>query len=455
MKKKLSAVLLCLLPLTSVHAQQTAEDIRRDAAEFEKNVYRENTDEGVAVSLRVGFETTVATAKAKLAEVAEADAALRQRVEAMMTSEEGKLVATDRSAFWEILTLETRPLIQDFELAEYTAAVNAMHSAIQTQRARGTEGAGYSPTVDALFKARSAQVWADNKLAELKRINRVLDSVIDSRPEDAPVPEALPSLREAINQEVATRTRKENQTRQAAESQAREDVQDKVEENAYNAALLAELQRAELRAREMEAILERERIEFEERLRAAEIDNKTKETMATLEHEKELAELKADAERMAAEIRLYEEQQKASTGKIDQEAERTRLVAKAQEPKTQQVLAPFLAEGFWQPGQRRNDIGDEKKPMSWSALVQFGVTKDGDEGLAQLIAVVNDRGFQAQESGARTAQGGNHHDGDRPKLSFGTNWGQIDTSERQKLIEMRALLQELGPTLVELEMLSE
>jgi len=454
MKKTLSTVLLCLLPLASVHAQQTAEDIRRAAAEFEKNVYRENTDEGVAVSLRVGFETTVASAKTKLAEVAEADKALSKRIDALMTAPEGKLVAADRSAFWEVLTLETRPLIQDFELAEYTAAVKAMDSAIQTQRARGTEAAGYSPTVDALFKARSAQVWADNKLAELKRINRVLDSVSDGRPKDSAIPETLPTLREAINEEVATRTRKENQIRQAAVEQARDDVQDKVEADAYNAALLAELQRAELKAREMEALLERERIEFEERLRAKEIENKTKETMAILEHEKELAELKADAARMAAEIRLYEEQQKAKTGEIDQETERTRLVAKCKDPQIQQTLAPFLAEGFWQPGQNKKNIGNERKPMSWSALVSFGVTKDGNDGLAQLIAVVSSNGFSPQK-GVRAASGGNALDTSRPKLPLGPNWSHITDSDREKLNEMRALLKELGPTLVDLEMLSE
>jgi len=233
-----------------------------------------------------------------------------------------------------------------------------------------------------------------------------------------------------------------------------ENARGTVEENAYNAALMAELQRAEQRAREMEAMLDRQRVEFEERLRALEIETKTQETMARVEHERQLAELHAEAEQMAAEIRLYRAEQAAATEKVDQEAERTRLIAKAQRPETQTILAPFFAEGFWQPGDRRQDIGVERMPLSYSKLVSFGALTPSSEGLAQLIAVVNDRGFQAQASGTNTSRGGRHLDAERPKLSLGPNWGNIDDDERARLSEMQSLLRELGPTLVELDMLA-
>ena len=454
MKTLLTIGLTLALLASAATAQVTADDIRRDAAASEREIYQQRTNEAVTVSLQVGFETTVAVAEQKLAGLKRADDALRQRIESLMNSDRGRLVAADRSAFWEVLTLETRPLIQDFEFAEHGAAITRMAAAISEHRARGTGTAGAAPTVDALFRARNAQVWAETKLDAVARITRVLDSVFEDRPEDAGIPSELPSLRESLNEEIAARARRENRLIEAAEARAREDVTDVVEENAYNAALMAELQRAEQKAREMEARLDRQRAEFEERLRAMQIETKTKEAMAQIQHDRELAELKAETERMAAEIRLFAAQQAAATEKVDLEAERTRLVAKAKRPETQAVLAPLLAPGYWQPGDRKDEIGVLRQPMSYSKLVSFGAVSPTAEGLGQLIAVVNERGFSAQKSGVSTSRGGNHHDTVRPKLSLGTNWGQIDDKEREELAAMQALLRELGPTLVELDMLA-
>lgn len=138
------------------------------------------------------FETTVDAAKTSLSEVAVLKNATTERIDRLMSSDRGRLVAADRSAFWEVLSLETRPVVQDFEFAEHAAAIDGMLAAIQTQRDRGTVATGLNPTVDALFKARGAQVWADAKLAELRRVNRVLDSVFEDRAEDASMPEGLP-----------------------------------------------------------------------------------------------------------------------------------------------------------------------------------------------------------------------------------------------------------------------
>lgn len=450
----------CLLPAllfliaAPALAQSGAEKTRLAVREDEQGKLNVQTDEArLGVALRARFETTVPEMAASMSALAAEHTSFQDRMEKLQTSDEGRLVAADTAAFWQVLSLQQRPVLHPAEFASRQAAAEQLDEALKTFQQKGRATAGVVPSLDAIAATEDLLTWTREKRLRIDRMNRLIDHAIESHDTGDRSVNVLPTLAEAINEAIALQARRRAMITATAEEQARFDAEATVQRDAYDAALLAELQRSEQRRMELEALLERERIEVQSDLRAIRAETAAMEAASIAEFEREMSELRAERDRLAAELRLMAAQEAAQTQAIDEQAEDTRLRSIAQSPETAALLAPFLADGYWQPGDRRNEIGLELRPMSWSRLKSFGATHPTPDGLAQLIAVVNTRGFAGQASGANTSRGGKHNDTMRPKLSLGTTFGQIDDAEREKLAEMQRLLRELGPTLVELGML--
>lgn len=446
-------VLLILVPAPAF-AQSGADATRQAIRENEQQLLDFQADEArIGAALRARFETTVPEMVAYMNALASEHAAFQDRMVKLQTSDDGRLVAADTAAFWQVLSLQQRPVLRRAEFTSRQAAARQLDEALKTLQQRGGATAGVVPSLEAITAAEDLLTWTQEKRLRIDRMNRLIDEAIESHDLGDGSVDVLPTLAEAINEALALQARRRAMITATAEEQARFDAEATIQRNAYDAALLAELQRSEQRRMELEALLERERIEVEIDLRAIRAETAAMEAASIAKFEREINELRAERDRLAAELSLVTAQNAAEIQKIEEQAEVTRLRAIAQSPETTALLAPFLAEGYWQPGDRRNDIGLELRPMSWSRLKSFGVTNPTPDGLAQLIAVVNTRGFAGQVSGANTSRGGKHNDTMRPKLSLGTTFGQIDDAEREKLAEMQRLLRELGPTLVDLGML--
>ena len=148
-----------------------------------------------------------------------------------------------------------------------------------------------------------------------------------------------------------------------------------------------------------------------------------------------IAKEKAAAVRAAGDIEVQRIRREVEAQK-DKER-RAELAQKAQSAEVKSILAPFLAKGRLQPLdlQRSNNPSSlDEKPVSFSQIGQYGALNDETQGLSRLLLLANNR-----------------HD-TRPRWAISSDkWSKKDIEFLRRAQE---LLRELGPTLVELGMLS-
>jgi hypothetical protein len=156
--------------------------------------------------------------------------------------------------------------------------------------------------------------------------------------------------------------------------------------------------------------------------------------------DKLLSEKRAEAERVRTEAFVKEEKEKAAAAAAKAKVERERLLAKALDPKTKQVLAPILAKTIFQPvianGKLGNDhVGGSLDRISYTRLKSVGALDPTKEGLAALATV-----------GCYV----NRH----PHWLFSTIPAEWSQGNKAFLEEAQSLLRELGPILVEEKLLA-
>lgn len=117
------------------------------------------------------------------------------------------------------------------------------------------------------------------------------------------------------------------------------------------------------------------------------------------------------------------------------EAEKKLIIQKCQTPEVKTLLAPFLAEGYSQPGEKQ--LQCDNVPISCSKLASFGALNPDRQGLCQLLDVATSK-----------------HDKVRPRWSVSAwRFEQLSPDEIERFKKAPQLLIELEPTMVELEML--
>lgn len=156
--------------------------------------------------------------------------------------------------------------------------------------------------------------------------------------------------------------------------------------------------------------------------------------------DKILAEKRAEAERIRTEAFLKEAKEKAAAEAARAKVEKERLLAKVQDAKVKQMLAPIIAKTIFQPvivdGKVRNDhVGGLMDRISYTRLKSVGALDKSREGLAALASV-----------GCYV----NRH----PHWLFSTIPSEWTDGNRAFLEEVQELLRELGPTLVEEKLLA-
>lgn len=156
--------------------------------------------------------------------------------------------------------------------------------------------------------------------------------------------------------------------------------------------------------------------------------------------DKHLAEKRAEAERIRTEAFLKEAKEKKEAESAKAKVERERLLAKALDPKTRQMLAPLLAETTFQPflrdGEVTNDFASRGTGrLSFTSLKSVGALDNTREGLAAMASV-----------GCYV----NRH----PHWKFSKRPADWTKDTQAFLTEVQALVRELGPILVEEKMLA-
>ncbi len=428
-------------------AQVTTDDIRQGARDRVHGTLAEQEQQAYARSLLVQFETRVNQAKTLIEQVEQRHAAYRQQMDNLLVNDDGKRLGRKGQAVaMHFIGYMDQSLIEPSELAAKKAFVEQMLSFLE----RAKSGpAGYVPQPERVEEADDAYLWARSRSMTLSESESWLAESLSSLDRTANVA-GDPTLKEQIDAYRATLRQEWLVLQSRGKEAARQAAAPVMEENARIAELESALleanqklsfarQQNEQQRIDFEMRMEQRRVELRERLAASQ--REMDERLAAIERENKLAE--AERMRRDAEANVVARD-------IREDAQQTELVAKCNSPQVKRDLSPFLAEGIWQPGDRESNARLDMAPMSFSKIQADGALADDPNGLRGFLEIVNARGGQK----GYYCKYGVHYDIDRPKWGYDPNWDKLTREQIQEARRVQSQLRELGPTLVELEMLS-
>lgn len=450
---RLLAVAMAILTAPGF-GQSTPEELIRRAQENQEAGMQTEAEEILRRSVVARFEAQIAETDTLLGRVAETRDRLRERVAGLMTSDEGKRIGTLPSSAMFFLQQEERAFADDSELVAGQTFIDEMEAYIAEQKR--TPQRGYTPNMASQTEANRIYFWALNRLGELNQHKAWLDDASQQTRGMEGV-ESLPDLQTRIMRVSSRTVQLWNEAADEGRQQAVAEAEPLIRENAR----VIELERALVAAEQLKNFAtlaaERSRLQTESILARQTIELED----IRLELERQI---KTDRQRQLdfeAQTQLLEEtleQNRELKSRLEREnLSRTRNEADAQSDAVQRLLAPVLARGTWQPGMRNSNPAGKPMPMSLKALEAAKALEEGDQGLKNLMAIINARGCNGA-SGIQTMQGqGNgkrHLDSMRPKLGFPERFKDLSYEQGQQLAEIQRLLKRLGHTLVELEMLA-
>lgn len=378
----------------------------------------------------------VATALDELAKKTEA---LDVRMKALLTNDDGKRVAADKPAFEGFMLALKQPLVNPERIAARKKSIDSILAGLRDELQNPS--AGYLPGEASRREVEEAASWTNDRLSAITTHEAWFDTAISKAPKDLDLAKRT-TLEEAIKRIQADE--REAYIRAVTESrdEARREMEKVLRDTAKQAQEEEERAKAERLLRESRAEQERQRIEYETRLKAMEAELKRqsieaeirhKDLMAELERTRQLAEARRNADDVATDIEKQ---------KIEDAAEKQKHIQQCRDPAIQQVLAPFLTKGYWQPGDR-SGANIDLKPMSYSKLTAFGALQPTATGVRKLLQVGTNDGHV----------GG--LDKVRPRWPYNPDIKRLKPEQLEEVKKAQAYLIELGPTMVELGMLEK
>tara|TARA_R110002111_G_scaffold250786_1_gene315121 strand:- start:372 stop:1748 length:1377 start_codon:yes stop_codon:yes gene_type:complete len=437
-----------------VTAQVTTDDIRQGARDRVHGTLAEQEQQAYARSLLVQFETRVNQAKTLIEQVEQRHAAYRTQMDNLLVNDDGKRLGRKGQAVaMHFIGYMDQSLIEPSELAAKKTFVEQMLSFLE----RAKSGpAGYVPQPERVEEADDAYLWARSRSMTLSESESWLAESLGSLDHTTDVA-GDPTLKEQIDAYRAALRQEWLVLQSRGKEAARQEAAPLLEENARIAELESALleanqklsfarQQNEQQRIDFEMRMEQRRVELRERLAASQ--REMDERLASIDREDKLAE----AERMRRDAEAN-----AEARDIREDAQRTELVARCNSPQVQRDLAPFLAEGIWQPGDYKTNARLDMAPMSYSKIQSDGALADSVEGLQLFLEIVNRKGChpRGNRNSSYYRHTRKHLDTDRPKWGYTSDWNELTRNQIEEAQRVQTLLRELGPTLVELGMLSE
>lgn len=368
---------------------------------------------------------------------------LNERTQALLTNDDGRRLATDSLAFFVFVRMQDDPVVTPQEVETRRTSVGSLLKGLEQEQKR--DSLVSTPGTAIVDEIEGARFWAADRLARVKERSGWLSNAVERSDKTKDVT-ALPTLKTRIEADVAAREEALARAAQRGREAGAEGAAAKVEQNERLIELNRGLADAERRLREANAQIERMKIEYELQLKQQEQDLhraqveteiRLRDAEAELERMKKLADARREAENRdtarEAEMVLTEAQKRELIDRCKSEAVRNRLVA-------------FTTPGYYQPG-RNAEMTVEKQPMSYAKLRAYGALSKTPEGYKKLIMV-----------------------GSSPQDKVRPRWGydfaivqsrsaadiikQLRPDQMDGIREVQDYLIELGPTLVELGMLS-
>lgn len=433
-------------------AQVSTDDVRQAARERVYGSLADQEQQAYARSLLVQFETRVKQTESLIQQVEQRNAAYREQMDTLLTNEDGKrLGRKGMSVAMHFMGYQEQPLVEPSELAAKKAFVEQMLAFLERAKS-GPDG--YVPQPERVEEADDAYLWARSRAMKLSETESWLKENLASldRSEDVSTD---PTLERRIDVYRADLRQAWIDAQTRGRQAAREAAEPVMEQNART----AELERALLEANQKLALArqqnEQQRIDFEMRMERQRIELRERLAASQREMDDRLAEIERQNKLAEAERMRRDAQAGAEAQGIQQDARRVELVAKCNSPEVQNALAPFLAEGLWQPGDLKRNIRFEKAPMSLSKIRSDGALVDDINGYQRLLEIANAQGcFPRGGRNSGYYVNREHLDSDRPKWGYPQYWKNLSTEQIQEVRRIQSLLNELGPTLVDEGMLT-
>ncbi len=366
------------------------------------------------------FAAYVEDAAKLLAELEAKASSFQTRFDGLLTNDDGKRIARDDLAIKTYLRYRDDPIVSMGETVARKKAVDSLLAQLRTELK--SQNVGYHPAESQRRDTDEHYFWARERLASVSVRSDWLDSVLFRAPKIADLQTAK-SLQDVIRDYQLLSIDLLERARLKGEGAARQEAEPIVAEKTR----VAELERLLT-----EANIEIERMKTETQQKLADAEIREKNLLAELDRAKKLADAERHSKNVDAELK---------SGQIVSEAEKKRLIAKCSDPEVRTILAPFLDKGYFRPsdnmhGSRRYDTL-QPVPISFADLQKLGALNPTGTGADMLHKIAS-----APIDSMRTRWPG-----------FRKKW-QDDPGLREMVPKAQQLLNELGPTMVELGMLS-
>ena len=398
------------------------------------------------------FENRVGEAADLFAELERRHTSLTEWMTSLLTSEDGKRLGLNPTVAIQFVAYQEQPVMR---LADFDAKRGFL-AELETflKESQASPQVGYVPDAERVREADDAYLWARDRLARVAETEAWLKTTLATVDLDADV-SAMPTLEQLIQNYLARRHQLWIENTVEGKRLAAEQVAPEIQENARQVELERALFETEQLLREATQALEKQRLDFERKLREQDVIMKERAAAALREYEERIAEIDrvnrlAEAARKQRDVASQIEAQE-----MDDEAQRMLLVARCRSASVQRDLRPFLDAGVWQPGDSRTTRRLEAGPMSYQALLAFGALEDNMEGLQSLLGIANARGCNMVNNRVHGIKGPNGHpDADRTKWGYDVTFSKLSREQLAEVQRIQKLLIELGPTLVEEGMLA-
>ncbi|RIK66087.1 MAG: hypothetical protein DCC65_10710 [Planctomycetota bacterium] len=425
------ATLICYVGLAA--AQDRSSELETEARERMLQERVRQIDAQRTRQLVEQFGASAEEANKLLVELESKGAAFQARFEGLLTNDDGKRIGQDPIAFRTFLRYRDDPIAPAGEIAARKKAVESLLSQIKAELT--SQNVGFSPTDSQRRDAAEHDSWARQRLAQITVRNDWIDAALSRAPKLTD-PKAAKSLESVIHayeieqQEFWDRARLKGEAAAKAES----------ESILVEKARMAEL---ENRLREAEVLIQKMKAEQEVELKRIAVESQQKLALAEIREKNLLAELDRAKQVAAAERRLEDAKAVAKSNQIDLEADKTLDRQRCEDPEVKRLLAPFLAQGKYQPGMNRDEmLTADTKAISLSRLRAFGALEPTSNGIQKLLEVATNKHLNRPM------------DTTRPRWGYKPRLRDNKPEAVDEIKKAQQLLIELGPTMVELGLLA-
>lgn len=368
------------------------------------------------------FEDEILNAQDKFRDLKTKASSLSDQIQALLTNDTGKRLARDPLAIVTFIQIRDEPAPSVQQIDRKAAAVDAALKAVEEKLAR--------PRVDLPSPQQRCEIldaysWARGNADRIADRLDFLQALLATTAGNDDVSK-VPTLDAAIKEYKNRFTRVFAQRWLEGEEKAAERAQKTLTDTAEKAVLERAAQEAKLKMEK--AVAEVERLKAEHEVELRQLREKQEKRIADIE--RELALAKAARLKQQAETIVIAKQ-------AQQDADLILKKKQARDPEVQQLLAPFIAPGYYQPKYPRGEIGVQKIPMSYAKLQAFGALQPDTNGLQKLIQVATWSGDKA-----------------RPRWSYNWRAHKLKPEEIEEVTKAQRFLIELGPVMVQEGILS-